>query len=254
MMTRSAPRLASPPRLALRLDSRMGDRDNTALRMRGSRSTSSRQRRVLSDGIYDRLKAEIITGALKPGYYFSETELARRFRVSRTPIREACALLEKEGLLQSIPYKGYLIPPITFEDLQKLYQVQLIVESACAELAARVIASEHLRTLEQLCQSSYTFEDRKSYFEFIRANFHFHALIAEATGNDLLLRIVLDVENKLQRFFYQTIGLGAYGPQLVEEHTAIVRALREGDPQRARRAMEQHIQNTRERTSKLFLK
>ncbi|GBC82740.1 HTH-type transcriptional repressor RspR [bacterium HR10] len=222
--------------------------------MRGSRSTNPGQRRVLSDGIYDQLKAEIITGALKPGHYFSETELARRFHVSRTPIREACALLEREGLLQSLPYKGYLVPPITFEDLQKLYQVQLIVESACAELAARAVDPEHLAMLEQLCQTSYTFEDRKSYFAFIRANFRFHTLIAEATGNDLLLEIVLDVENKLQRFFYQTIGLGAYGPLLVEEHTAIVHALREGDPHRARRAMERHIQNTKERTSKLFLK
>lgn len=209
---------------------------------------------MLSDGIYDQLKAEIITGALKPGHYFSETELARRFHVSRTPIREACALLEREGLLQSLPYKGYLVPPITFEDLQKLYQVQLIVESACAELAAHAIDPEHLTMLEQLCRASYTFEDRKSYFAFIRANFRFHTLIAEVTGNDLLLEIVRDVENKLQRFFYQTIGLGAYGPLLVEEHTAIVQALRDGDPHRARRAMERHIQNTKERTSKLFLK
>ncbi len=221
--------------------------------MRRSRPTSAPPRRILSDGIYDRLKAEIITGALKPGHYFSETELARRFKVSRTPIREACTLLEKEGLLQSIPYRGYLIPPITFEDLQKLYQVQLIVESACAELAARAVTPEQLHVLEQLCQHSYTFEDRKSYFEFIRANFRFHTLIAEATGNSLLHEIVTEVENKLQRFFYQTIGLGAYGPLLVEEHTAIVHALREGDPDKARRAMERHIQSTKERTSKLFL-
>ncbi len=221
--------------------------------MRKSRSRSPRQRRMLSDGVYDQLKAEIITGALKPGHCFSETELARRFNVSRTPIREACTLLEKEGLLRSIPYRGYLIPPITFEDLQKLYQVQLIVESACAELAACTVDPERLNVLEQLCRASYTFEDRRSYFEFIRANFRFHALIAEATGNDLLVEIVLDVENKLQRFFYHTIGLGAYGPMLVEEHTAIVRALRDGDPQQARCAMERHIQNTKERTSKLFL-
>lgn len=237
----------------VRLDRYSTDDDNTALRMRGSRSKSPRQRRMLSDGVYDQLKADIITGALKPGHCFSETELARRFHVSRTPIREACTLLEKEGLLQSIPYKGYLVPPITFEDLQKLYQVQLIVESACAELAARTVDPERLNVLEHLCRASYTFEDRRSYFEFIHANFRFHALIAEATGNDLLVEIVLDVENKLQRFFYHTIGLGAYGPMLVAEHTAIVRALRDGDPQQARRAMEQHIQNTRERTSRLFL-
>jgi DNA-binding GntR family transcriptional regulator len=220
--------------------------------MRGKKRAGSAERRVLSDGIYDKLKAEIITGALKSGHYFSETELARRFKVSRTPIREVCTLLEKEGFLRSIPYKGYFITPITLEDLQKLYQVQLIVEGACAELAAHAIDSKQLDLLDQLCQCSYNFEDKKSYFEFIRANFRFHTMIASATGNELLLDIVLDVENKLQRFFYQAIGLGAYGLLLVEEHTAIVRALREGDPQKARRAMEQHIQNTRERTSKLF--
>jgi len=98
----------------VRLDRYSTDDDNTALRMRGSRSKSPRQRRMLSDGVYDQLKADIITGALKPGHCFSETELARRFHVSRTPIREACTLLEKEGLLQSIPYKGYLVSPDHF--------------------------------------------------------------------------------------------------------------------------------------------
>ena len=78
--------------------------------------------RLLADRIYEELKAEIVTCKYKPGASLTEVELANKYSVSRTPIREVCNRLLKEDLLQSIPYKGYIISPLNLQDLRGLGQ------------------------------------------------------------------------------------------------------------------------------------
>ena len=93
--------------------------------------------RLLADRIYEELKAEIVSCRYKPGASLTEVELANKFNVSRTPIREVCNRLLKEDLLQSIPYKGYIISPLSLQDLHELYQIRAILEPHAAESAAR---------------------------------------------------------------------------------------------------------------------
>jgi DNA-binding GntR family transcriptional regulator len=88
--------------------------------IRRKSTVSENPTRLLADRTYERPKAEIITCKYKPGASLTEIELANKFNVSRTPIREVCNQLLKEDLLQSIPYKGYIISPINLQDLNEL--------------------------------------------------------------------------------------------------------------------------------------
>ena len=82
------------------------------------------------------LRDAILSGQFKPGAVLNEKELAERLGVSKTPIREGLSLLEHEGLIQTIPRRGYIVTPITVQHIHELFDLRIILESAAAEQAA----------------------------------------------------------------------------------------------------------------------
>ena len=98
---------------------------------------SDKQVSSLAEQAYIRLRHEILTCILSPGQVVSERELARRYEVSKTPIREALTQVCHDGLMQRLPGRGYMVAPITTKDIRELFDLRLILEVAAAEQAAR---------------------------------------------------------------------------------------------------------------------
>ena len=117
---------------------------------------SESQSRLLADRIYEQLKADIIRCKYQPGVSLTEIEMANKFNVSRTPIREVCNRLLKEDLLHSIPYKGYIVSPINLQDLHELYQIRLVLEPYAAEMAARNPSPRFLEALRETLRTDET--------------------------------------------------------------------------------------------------
>src|SRR5918999_630461 len=136
--------------------------------------------RSLARRAYESLKQDILTCLLRPGTQIFEGELAARYGTSKTPVREALNLLGQEGLVQVLPRRGYLVAPITLRDVQEVFQLRLLLETAAAELAAEHITEEGLRQLRALVAVRYTYRDRASYARFLRANRDFHIAVAQA--------------------------------------------------------------------------
>ena len=86
--------------------------------------------------VYSEMKQDVATCVLAPGSSVSEAELCRRYQTSRTPVREACRRLCDEGMVQIIPFRGYIITPLTIEEYRNLYEVQSILDPMIAGLAA----------------------------------------------------------------------------------------------------------------------
>src|SRR5918997_618134 len=124
----------------------------------------------LTKRTYEALKQDVLTCALRPGAQIFEAELATRYGTSKTPVREALSTLVQEGLVQVLPRRGYLVAPITLRDVQEVFQLRLLLETAAAELAAEHITEEALRQLNALVEVRYTYRDRASYARFLRAN------------------------------------------------------------------------------------
>jgi DNA-binding GntR family transcriptional regulator len=202
-----------------------------------------------SSRVYRGLKLDVATCVLAPGSSVSEADLCKRYKASRTPIREACRRLGDEGLMQIIPFRGYIITPLTIEEYRNLYEVQAILDPMIAGLAAERATPDQLKEIEHWASYEYHPGQKNSYYTFLEWNKQFHIAIAKASGNQALVEIMTNMQARLMRYFYLVIVMDSYGPQLVAEHHEIVRAIRAGDVQAARERAADHVTNTVHRSS-----
>ena len=196
---------------------------------------------------YEALKQDILTCVLRPGAQIFEGELAARYGTSKTPVREALNLLGQEGLVQVLPRRGYLVAPITLRDVQEVFQLRLLLETAAAELAAEHITEEGLRQLNALVAVRYTYRDRASYSRFLRANRAFHIAVAEASGNGRLAAFVGKLLEDMERILHLGLDLRDSAEEMAAEHAELVDALLRGDGALARRVVTEQLQTSRKR-------
>jgi DNA-binding GntR family transcriptional regulator len=186
--------------------------------------------------VTDILRGEILSGRLKPGSIMNEKDLADRLGVSKTPVREALTLLDHDGLVQTLPRKGYFVSPITIQDVHNFFQLRVILECAVAEMAVTKITDAQIDELERLAASENPAEDATEEFD---KNVRFHYFIACVSGNERLASLI----RKLLLEERRMISTG-YMPQ---EHERLIAALRERDPHRTAEAVRNHIHAVRDK-------
>jgi DNA-binding GntR family transcriptional regulator len=203
-------------------------------RLRGSGKT-------LAEELRWQLADEIVRGALGPGTALDETELARRFRVSRTPVREALRQLAASGLIESRPHRGSVVAQPSHEHLIGMFEAMAELEALCAGLAAaritpverRALATAH-EDLRAMIQSG----DPQRYHEINEA---FHSTIYAGAHNTYLAEITLATRTRVQPFRRaQFRNLGRLAKSHME-HDLVVTAIMRGDREGATRAMRDHI-------------
>jgi DNA-binding GntR family transcriptional regulator len=201
---------------------------------------------TLSERVYQALKRDLIRGVYSAGEALSEKALTKRYRGSRTPVREAAVRLQQEGLLRIVPNRGYFASPVTISWLNQIYEYRAAVESAGAELAARKGNDEGLlQQLAKVVRTVYDFGDRASYERFIEEDTAFHIGIARLTRNPLLVQTVQEMRCQMERVMYAAIDIGYFGEAPIREHSEILEAIRQHDPDRARQLMYDHIIGSR---------
>jgi DNA-binding GntR family transcriptional regulator len=134
----------------------------------------------LSESLRELIEEEVATGKLAPGTHLDEIELASRFGVSRTPIREVLSLLAGEGLLEIRPRRGAVVARLTPQRLVEMFEVMAELEAMCARLAARRISAEEFAELEashEACRAASEASDADAYFY---ANERFHLAVYRA--------------------------------------------------------------------------
>ena len=191
------------------------------------------------------LRREILSCTLKPGADLSEAELAARFDVSKTPVREALAALRLDGLIRTFPRRGYQVAPITFGDMNELFDVRTILEAGAAEMATTRITDEELAALGELAASNYDVTAQTTLADFIANNRRFHLAIARASRNERLYQMLERQIDELERFFYLGATLRDVNTETNEEHKEIVDVLASRDPEAARQIMIRHNDVTR---------
>ena len=191
--------------------------------------------------IHRELRRDIIMGHLGPGERLSVNDLAARYGISITPIRDALQMLGQEGLVTIRPRSGYFVTSITLKQLRDLLDLREILEVAAVERSAvRVTAAE----LDELAHvhAGYTGDDDESYDRYTDENRRFHQLVANASGNQELAAELARVHDRLARFMVMRHA-GATQPHT---HARIQEALRAHDVAAAREAMLEEINETRD--------
>ncbi len=203
---------------------------------------SRRSSASLSERVYQALKQDIIRGVFQPGEALSEKDLAKRYRGSRTPVREAAVRLQQENLMQIVANRGYFITQITIQNVNEIYDFRAAVEGASAELAAQSNWDQNLMArLAELAETEHGGNDRESRMRFIETDTEFHVGIAQLTHNPLLVRAVADMRCQMERIMYASLAIGYYGEWPLREHCGIFEAIQKRDAQLARKRMCDHI-------------
>lgn len=237
------------PRQRQSVSSRLGSRRPTSASRRPAIAGARQEGSVtLGERVYQQLKRDIIRGVFQPGEAVNEKVLARRYRGSRTPVREAVMRLQQENLLRLVPNKGYFVSHLTIHELSEMYEYRAELEGFCAEVAARRWNDEILLDqLTELAQTQYHTEDRTSYEHFIELDTEIHIGIAKLSRNRFIVEAVSDVRCQMERIMFAAIDIGYYGEVPAREHSEILDAIRRRDSAAARRLMIEHIVGSKDK-------
>ena len=190
--------------------------------------------RSLTDAAYAELRSRIVSLRIPPGGEFTEGGMAADLGLSKTPVREALARLKFEGLVLVDPQVGYRASPVTIEDTRQAFAVRALLEGEAARLAAsRALPEGHLRTLDDLCRTSYVPSDPASVDRFLVANTRFHLMIGHASGNRRLERMLGVILPEMERLFRIGLLLSSRADEIVHEHYDLVTAITTCDQEQA---------------------
>jgi DNA-binding GntR family transcriptional regulator len=207
----------------------------------GNEKTNGFTRMSLSDQVKQYILDAIERGELAPGERLVESQLARQFKISQAPVREAISELVSTGFLDREPHKGALVRMLTDEDMIEIYTVRATLESLAAQQAVKNITDEHLQMLRDILDKMLQMAEAQDFLSTARFDRQFHDLIMEISGNRLLRRIYQNLQ--LGQFTLITMRRSSQSLQmLAQRHSKIIEALQTRDPEIAKSAMWHHIE------------
>ena len=192
------------------------------------------------------LADEIVRGALPPGAALDETDIARRFNVSRTPVREALRQLVASGLVDSRAHRGALVARPSIERLNGMFEAMAELEALCAGLAAERMSPVERNRLEAIHEELRVLSHAGNPDRFHEVNERFHNTIYAGAQNDYIAEITLATRVRVQPFRRaQFRNLGRLAKSHAE-HDRVVVAILRGDKTGAAAAMRAHIELVRD--------
>ena len=197
--------------------------------------------------VYDRLRADILSCALPPGQEFRESELAEKFGVSKSPIRDALQRLELEGLVEIEPRRGHRVAPISVSDAEDILGLREVLEAGAVRMIVSEASDRELAELDRLRKA-----ETSSLKAFAAYNRAFHQAICDATGNRRLAAsaaALMEAYDRLCIVSLSSAGLPEVMSmsEALEDHNAIIDALQARNASAAVRASARHVKKSRQR-------
>jgi DNA-binding GntR family transcriptional regulator len=203
------------------------------------------RRPALAATAYDQIRRDLLFGDLANSPRLAEQELAKRYRMSRTPVREALQRLALAGFLASGPGGGYLPHRVSARDLREIHELRILLEPLAARLAVHHMTTEHEAYLSRLSQEGKTALHSRKASELPKLNAEFHSVLATASGNATLARVLAAITDRLAAHHVFATGNHDGQDQLITGHEEIVSAIRARDEDAAAKAVTSHLENAR---------
>jgi DNA-binding GntR family transcriptional regulator len=193
------------------------------------------QPRTLRAEIVDVLRDAIVSGKLESGEHLKESVIAEQMSVSRIPVREAFQQLEQEGLIVSIPNQGSFVKVFDEKDIREIFTLRGALESLACELVLSndLLQPEDLEHLEGYVDQQREAIDARDFDRLTKLDMDFHEFICRKSESERLLKTWRSLRAQIQVLFLQRFRTYDWIPETVEtDHSAIMKALRQGDVQR----------------------
>ncbi len=189
---------------------------------------------------YERVLAQICSGELRPGDRLTESELARRLQISRTPVREAIRRLEADGLVSHVPRAGATVRMLDYSEVMELYEMRTVLEATAARMATRAASDIEISELEEINADlkDAIGDARRAY----ALNRMFHETLAKAAKNRFLIKSMAALQKALLILGTSTLADETRAKNAVSEHDAVLRALRARDEEAAEASMRNHLE------------
>jgi DNA-binding GntR family transcriptional regulator len=196
---------------------------------------------TITDALIEQLRGDIRTGVIAPGTRLRQLEVAARFNVSTTPVREAFTALEREGLLVSVPHRGVVVFHPTVDDLRETYEIRISLEALATRLAVDQATDGEIEQLRKIVDQM---EAAKNSTRYATLNAEFHSRIYALARRPKLEKLINDLRASAEVYLrlYATFAPGT--EESHHDHVAIFDAIRRRDAEAAAAAMATHLEHT----------
>lgn len=201
----------------------------------------------LREEIYDAIHRKIIAGKYAPGDWLRQEEIASQMGVSMTPVREALDLLVAKGIAERVPYRGVCVRQMSEKDVVEAYGMRLFLEAMIARETALNISPQQIANLESILAEMDKHVDLNEMPLERQLSREFHAAVAEASGNNLLIQLYAIASNAFpdwllyEALFRKPELVSSSVAQAHSEHAAILSAFKKRDPDLAMKVSLEHV-------------
>ena len=196
---------------------------------------------TLAESLRQKLEEAIAAGRLEPGSRLDEQEIAQRFGVSRTPVREAFRLMAANNLVELRGRQGAIVRAIKAEALIEMFQVMAELEGLCARLAARRVPQTWRDEISEIHQRLVAAGETGNIDLFYDVNQEFHEAIYDASRNAYVAEQTRKLRNQVAAYRRRVTRMPNRIADTIREHEAIMQAILAHDPERAHSAMRDHV-------------
>ena len=196
--------------------------------------------------IYEHLREQLLSGKIQPHQHLIEAKIARDIGTSRTPVREALHSLELEGLIESIPRVGYVVKPISEQEVEEICEIRAAIEGLAARWA---MEKAHEKLVIELEKNISIAEDKVSKGDvraFVDMDAKFHEIISKFSGSQRLLELAQTLRRHMLRYRIQSIYLGDNVLRAIDGHKGILRAIEKRNLGEVNKAIQRHMEQSKE--------
>jgi DNA-binding GntR family transcriptional regulator len=215
----------------------------------GSRADQTGRQRVfksmtLVEQVAKALKEDILTGRLKGGDQLLEDRLKGQFGISRTPLREAFRILEKEGLIEILPRKGAYVKRISRQDIEENFPVRAKLEGLAARLAYPNITRQDIEAMEEAFAHMKEAAQRKDFSDYSTHHLAFHEIFINASKNETLIALLrnLRLHTLWHRYTYNYYKADFKNSLMIHRRIIDLFKKKKASPEEIERTVRQHIE------------
>lgn len=212
--------------------------------------------RTLADRVFEQIQTAIVKGDIAPGSKITEPDLAKKYGISRGPLREAIRRLEGRRLIKRVPHVGARVVSLSFEELLDIYYVREAMEGMACRLAARNMTTEEIASLRELLarhEQASELQEGVAYYQK-EGDLDFHFRIVLGSKNEKLTELLCGELYHLVRMYrYQFSASSSRPKRAFAEHHRIVDAIEQRDEELAEMLMRRHISASRKNVEQRLL-
>lgn len=209
--------------------------------------------RLVREDVFHRLRRDVLTCVLRPGSQIQEKELAERYQVSKSPVRDALLRLQEQNLVEVLPRKGYRVKPISISEIREMYEMRQILERASVARLIEHASDAELKTLDGYRRLPAPDLDLESW---VAHNREFHTRLAQLSGNSYLARAASETIAQFDRFIFAQFERAPYLHSdsksaalvntFVAEHANLIDAMQRRDRRAALSLLQEHVESSEE--------